>query len=95
MDPRGWGRDLDPRLWIPNLPLSKPRTPGFSLALPQFPALGRGSGLELRGLSDCSSGEASENGHLWAPFWLPRLATVGAPCSQGTSETVGSAACLL
>lgn len=95
MDPRGWGRDLDPRLWIPNLPLSKPRTPGFSLALPQFPALGRGSGLELRGLSDCSSGEASENGHLWAPFWLPRLATVGAPCSQGTSGTVGSAACLL
>ena len=49
---RGWGRDLDPRLWIPNLPLSKPRTPGFSLALPQFPALERGSGLELRGLSD-------------------------------------------
>lgn len=95
MAPRGWGRDLEPRLWIPNLPLSKPRTPGFSLALPQFPALGRGSGLELRGLSDCSSGEASENGHLWAPFWLPCLATVGAPRSQGTSGTVVSAACLL
>ena len=57
--------------------------------------LGRGSGLELRGLSDCSSGEASENGHLWAPFWLPCLATVGAPRSQGTSGTVVSAVCLL
>ena len=66
--PRGWGRDLAPRLWIPNLHLSKPKTLGFPLALPHFSSLGRGSfhpqGLGLRGLSDRSSGEASEKGDL-------------------------------
>lgn len=75
VSPRGWGRDLDPDSVFPT-PLSKPRTPGFSLAFYlSFPALGGGSGLELRGLSDCSSGRPQRMGTLGS-LLAARLATV-------------------